>query len=152
MRCRGEAAEIGWSQQSTGIAYLTSSETVGNQAALAVKRIRGPSAAAFNLDWRVVVRAVSLSSELDGAARPEHERILNRLGRIERVGHVAARMDDLLQVALEGPPGRQLQAVVELQQKLLVAHRKEAAGEHLRIHIERGGIRADLRVGDAEGQ
>src|SRR5437016_544840 len=67
--------------------------------------------------------------KLDGGARPGHEGVPDRLCRIERIRHAAARMDDLLQVELDLPPGRQLQQVVELEHDLPVAHRKEAAGE-----------------------
>ena len=71
--------------------------------------------------------------EFDRAADAGCEGIAHRCIGIVRVGYIAAGVDDVLQVRLHDPPGRDLRLVAQLEHDFLVADRIRRPVERERI-------------------
>ena len=70
-----------------------------------------------NLEWGECTRP---SSEADAGARPQHGGILDRAVAVG-VGHVAAGLEEILEIRLHRPAGLDLVGVADLDQRLVIA-------------------------------
>src|SRR6266566_997219 len=76
--------------------------------------------------WLTAMRPSSMTaSEFKHRPHPEHDRVADRVGatRIPRIGHMAARMDDVLEIGLQQPIVRELHLIAELDDRFIVADR-----------------------------
>jgi hypothetical protein len=72
-------------------------------------------------------------------ARPQHQRVRDRRspGRVERVGDIAAGVENLLQVRLDEPFVRELPLISQLDDGLEIRHRNGLAQRRGEIAVER---------------
>src|SRR5712672_2377688 len=89
--------------------------------------------------WPTAMRPNSMiASEFKHRPHPEHDRVADRVGatRVPWIGHMAARMDDVLKIGLQEPVVRQLHLIAELDDRLIIADRHRLPGQVHHIAVE----------------
>src|SRR4029079_15823297 len=93
--------------------------------------------------------ALDVLLKLDRTAHADNCRIPDGGARIAWVRDIAARVNDVLDIRLDGPPWRDLRRIAEFEHDLLIADRIRRR-ERIGIAIARDRVTADLDVRNAE--
>src|ERR671935_110794 len=74
------------------------------------------------LRWRYLKqgKCTRPSSEIHAGARPQHGGVLDRAIAVV-IGHVAAGLEEVLEIGLQGPAGLDLVGVADLDDRLVIA-------------------------------